>query len=137
MRMSNWNPIEHQLRSWKPRGPSGRLRDRLFPANDQAIIESPSAFGGRWAWLAPVMGCFLAMMVVSGSRNSQLGVISAAPTNWLAAVASNQSYAAYIAAGFHSEQNSLQQDPIEWTNGTRAVDRLTPVPLAKTNSLIQ
>jgi hypothetical protein len=135
--MNNWNLTEDQLRSWKPRSPSSRVKARLFPGEETAVIESPSPFGGRWTWLAPVMGCCLALLVVSGSRSNQLGFASGAhTTDWLAAVASNQSYAAYIVGGFHSEQNSLQQDPIEWTNGPRTSARTGSIPLAKTNSLI-
>ena len=133
--MKDWSQIEQQLRSWKPRSPSPALKARIFNQG-QGLIESPSPFSGRWTWLAPVMGCFLAIMVVSGARNSQLGEWSRTHTiNWLAAVASNQSYAAYIEASFHSEQNSLQQDPIQWTNG-RTSSAVSPVLLAKTNSLI-
>jgi hypothetical protein len=134
--MNDWNQIEQQLRSWKPRTASAGLRARVF-GDGQGLIESPSPFSGRWTWLAPVMGCFMALLVVSGARNNQLGEWSRTPTtNWLAAVASNQSYAAYISTSFHSEQNSLQQDPIEWTNRPRTSGSFGPVLSANTNSLI-
>ena len=140
--MNHWNPLEHQLRGWKPRRPSAGLRERLFPASGGGVgvgvgvVESPSAFGGGWAWLAPVMGCFLIVMVLSGSRTAQLGYAGAAVnTNWLEAVARNQGYASYAAAGFHSEQNSLQKDPIEWTNTPRMSGEVKSFPLNKTNSL--
>jgi hypothetical protein len=101
------------------------------------VKESPSPFDARWAWLAPVMGCFLAMMVVSATRSSQIDGLSARPApDWFTAVASNQSYAAYIVSGFHSELNSLQKDPIEWTKGPQPAQEANPVLLAKTNSLI-
>jgi hypothetical protein len=135
--MSNWNPIEDQLSSWAPRGPSAKLKRRLFGVPESGLSEVLSPFGGRWTWLAPVMGCFLVMMVISGTRSYELGYLSARPrTDWLSAVTSNQSYAAYIASAFHSEQNSLQKDPIEWTNGPRTSREVGPVLLAKTNSLI-
>jgi hypothetical protein len=130
--------MEQQLRSWKPRSPSAKLKERLFPSTEPLIVEAPGAFSGRWGWVAPVMGCFLALMAVSGSRSNQIVWISShRNTDWLSAVTSNQSYAAYIAVGFHSEQNSLQQDPIEWTNRPRSSSQVGSVPLAKTNSLIQ
>ncbi len=125
--------MEHQLRSWRPRGPSAKLKARLFPGTDP-IPETPLVFGGRWAWLAPVMGCFLVMMVLSESRSNQLGYMAGrSNTDWLAAVARDQSYAAYAAAGFHSEQNALQKDPIEWTNAPRLPDEVDSVNLPKTN----
>jgi len=80
------------------------------------------------------MGCFLVMMVVSGSRNPQLTWSKTSTADWLAAVASNQGYAAYAAAGFHSEQNSVQ-DPIEWTNRSRSSGEVGSIQPAKTNSL--
>lgn len=130
--------MEHRLRCWKPRGPSAKLRARLFPGSEQVLIESPSAFGGRWAWFAPVMGCFLAMMVITGSRNEQMGYLSAGPkTDWLTAVANNQAYAAYIVSGFHSEQNAVQRQPIEWTNGSRVSRTPGSLMVPATNSLIQ
>jgi hypothetical protein len=135
--MNDWNPMEHQLRFWTPRSPSAKLKARLFPGAEQMVMESPSPFGGRWAWLAPVMGCFLAMMVISGARSNQLDYLSARPaTDWVSAVASNQSYAAYIVSGFQGEQNSPRKDPIEWTNGPRPFRAVSSVLLAKTNSLI-
>ena len=94
------------------------------------------ALNARWAWLAPVMGCFLAMLVVSGARNGQDTSFGAPTTNWLAAVASNQSYAAYIEGSFHSGQNALQKDLVAWTNGPRSPGELRSFPLGKTNSLI-
>lgn len=134
--MTNGNPVEHQLRSWKPRSPSVKLKRRLFGEAEQAS-PCASGLGGRWGWLAPVMGCFLAMVVVSGSRTGQDGGFSAAPpTNWLAAATSNQSYAAYIAGTFHSDQNALQKDLIAWTNGPRGSGAVRSFPLGKTNSLI-
>lgn len=90
----------------------------------------------RWAWLAPVMCCFLAMMIMTGSHNPQFGYIAGGGhTDWLTAVTANQNYAAYIAAGFHSEQNALQKDPIEWTNVPRRSEPIVSAPI--TNRLIR
>ena len=137
--MTDWNPMEQQLRSWKPRSPSAKLKERLFPASEPLIVEAPGAFSGRWGWVAPVMGSFLALMAVSGSHSTQIVSYSShGTTDWLSAATSNQSYAAYFAAGFHSEQNSLQQDPIEWTNRPRSSGQIGTIPVANTNhSLIQ
>ncbi len=136
--MNDWNSLENQLASWTPRRPSPRLKARLFPERSQALAESPSPFDARWAWLAPVMGCFLMLLVISGSRTNQMGGFgSGRTTNLLATVASNPGYAAYIVAGFHSEQNSLQKDLIEWTNGARVSDEPRKVLRVATNSLIR
>lgn len=130
--------MENQLRFWKPRSPSARLRARLFPGAEQVMIATSHGVGGRWAWLAPVMGCFLVMMVVSSSRQHQFGYLSASPkTDWLTAVTSNQQYAAYVAASFHTEQNSFHNEPIEWTNGPRIRRAPASITLPATNSLIR
>jgi hypothetical protein len=82
------------------------------------------------------MCCVLAMMVVTGSRSSQLAYLTGGgPTDWLTAVAAHQSYAAYISADFHSEQNALQKDPIQWTNGSQRSEPIVSAPA--TNRLIR
>lgn len=81
------------------------------------------------------MGCFLAMMVVSSSRSSHLGGLTEGLTpDWFSAVASNQSYAAYVAADFHSGQNALQHAPIEWAGEPRIARALVPVSFQATNT---
>jgi hypothetical protein len=100
-------------------------------------LESPSAFSGGWAWFAPVMACCLAMMVISSARTNQIGYLSGRqPTDWLTTVASNQSYAAYIASDFHSEQNALQKEPIELTREVHHPTDPRIGPLLATNSLM-
>lgn len=134
--MNNWNVTEHQLRSWKPRGPSAKLKARLFPGSGEAAgAVLPGVAGPRWAWLAPVMGCFLAMMVVSNSRSNHVsGLSGALATDWLSAVTSNQSYAAYVASEFHSGQNALQNAPIEWAGEPRLPSGFIPAVFQATNT---
>ena len=82
------------------------------------------------------MGCFLVLLVVSSAHTGRLNYLPAAPiTDWPAIVASNQSYSAYIEAGFHSEQNSPRRELIEWTNAPRASEGTRFVPGPGTNSL--
>ena len=101
------------------------------------MAEEAPDVRGRWAWLAPVMGCFLVLMVVSGATTNHLGYLStASPTDWPATVARNQSYAAYIEASFHSEQNSPRNEPIAWTNAAGVPRGPRLVPSRVTNSLI-
>lgn len=101
-------------------------------------MEWSAWFGGKWAWMAPVMGCFLVFLVVSSAHTSRLACLRAGPiTDWTATVASNQSYAAYIVAGFNSGQNSPQREPIEWTNAPRASEGNRRVPELGTNRFIR
>lgn len=135
--MNEWNQLENQLHSWIPRGPSPKLKSTLFPEIAEEAVAVPGALGAKWAWLAPVMGCFLVLMVLSG-RGGHLSYLSPRrSTNWLAMVASNQSYAAYIVADFHSEQNGLQKEPIEMSLGQPTSERVRPFSPANTNSLIR
>jgi hypothetical protein len=130
--------MEHLALSWKPRNPSPKLRAQLFAEGPEEVLpDATLVLGSRWAWLAPVMGCFLMLMVVSGTRNSQLEYLAGGQhTDWVSAVVRDQTYAAYVAAGFHSEQNALQKEPIAWTNTPRSTSRAGSVLLTTTNSPI-
>ncbi len=134
--MNNWNLTEHQLRSWKPRNPSPRLKARLFSGVADPVRTAPEgAVEPRWAWLAPVMGCFLAMMVVSSSRSTHLeGLTGGLTPDWFSAVTRDQSYAAYVAAGFHSGQNALQNSPIEWAGEPHVPQGIVPASFHATNT---
>jgi hypothetical protein len=78
------------------------------------------------------------LLVISGAHNNRLAYLAAeGPTNWLATVASNQSYASYIGVGFHSEQNAPAKEPIEWTLAARPSRTPGVLPSPITNSLIR
>jgi hypothetical protein len=84
------------------------------------------------------MGCFLVLLVVSGSHTNRLAYLSAErATDWPATVARDQSYAAYMPGSFHSELNSLQKEPIEWTNAARVPTEPAAFPRLTTNTLIR
>lgn len=84
------------------------------------------------------MGCFLVLLVISGTHANHLAYLgTASSTDWPTTVAGNQSYAAYIAAGFHSEQNALKSDRMELSLGTPAPAILPVEPSQITNSLIR
>lgn len=87
------NPLETQLRSWRPRRPSARLKRRLFGFS----------FGPGAAWivgsLTPAAACALLTLNIWGSRSAMPGV----PLPVL--VASNWNQAAYVQDGFADKQN--------------------------------
>jgi hypothetical protein len=112
--MKSSNPLENQLRSWKPRQPSARLKAEIFGASGEPAAEFPTHLGAKWAWFAPVMGCLLVLTVISGSRSPHWNYANAAKeADWLSLAASNQSISAYIVSDFHSEQNSPEL--VEWS----------------------
>ena len=123
------------MRSWTPRRPSAKLRSRIF--SGAPTIEVPSvAFGEPWRWLAPVMGLFLFVAIVSGPRNGQIDYLTAIGTNDLLAPLRNDRGYAYVMTSFHSKQNTLE-DSLEWTSRQRFISSTASLPLLNTNSLKQ
>src|ERR1043165_3662392 len=102
--MSNWNPWENQLRSWKLRPASAKLRESLFARTAPAPDEHWFAAWGNWRWLAPALGCFVLSLTLLSPPSSQIGYLAEGGTNLLVGLG-NQRYAAYLVDGFHSRQN--------------------------------
>lgn len=104
------------MRSWKPRQPSARVKAALFGGEPEPAATTRENAGGltaRWFWLTPVMGCFLLFIGLS-TRNEHLG--ARADEAGLTPMMESETYAAYIRASFHSDQNGLQTERMEWTN---------------------
>src|SRR5688572_6374659 len=104
--MNEMNPLETQLRSWKPRRPSARLEQRLFPRPQPAQQPAQRAL----PWLAPAMACLLFATLALHPPGTSLP--GSQPL--MAVILSNQSYAAYLPGSFQREQN--RWDTFEWTN---------------------
>lgn len=102
--MKETNSLETQLRSWRPRRPSARLKRRLFgfsfPAGTAWIAGS----------LAPATVCAL---LTAGILNMRGGV-SYRPAHEL--VASNLSDVAFTIDGFASPQNHWSSVTFDSTN---------------------
>lgn len=105
--MKEMNLSEAQLRSWKPRHPSARLKRRLFPR--------AGMHGAAWilGWLAPATASLLLAVTVFNQGN---GVPAGPPHHeaMIAMLLSNQSCAAYVSS--LGEQNAPHPDTFEWTN---------------------
>ena len=110
------NPLETQLRSWKPRRPSARLERRLFPARNPSARPAPALA----QWLAPAMACLLFATLALHPPGSS--VPGSQPL--LAVILSNQSYAAYLPGSFQREQN--RWDTFEWTNHGQSGSSVAP-----------
>ena len=115
--MNEMNPLEAQLRSWTPRPPSARLERRLFAGPVETRPMSPS-----WVhWFAPAMACLLfATLAVNNPRDPLLP----GGSPMLAAIMSNQSYAAYLPGSFQRAQN--RWDTFEWTNQGHSGSSVAP-----------
>ena len=143
--MSHWNPLENQLRSWKPRAPSPSLEARLFP---QPPLET--AAGGleagllrqrrhdpdAWHWLAPAMAVFVLGVFAFGNHPGALEHFNPPPsaTALTTAALEQPAMSTYFASVRHSDNNALRST-FEWTNGSHSL-RTAP-PMAQTNTVIQ
>ena len=105
--MNETNLPETQLRSWRPRRPTARLKRRIFSSNPDSV--APSA---RWFWgcLAPAAACalFTMMALDSGTGLTERPLISN--------ILSNQNYAAYASGDGQIPQNHLAAVTFDWTN---------------------
>jgi len=140
--------VERQLRSWTPRGPSPKLKARLFAPSLQPSASASVAVDGSnehpgngttWHWLSPAMAVFFLGVFLYGNEAGLLHQFHASPAPSLtstaaAAVLSQPEYATYYASVRHSENNALR-NTFEWTNGSSSLT--TAPPMAPTNSVIQ
>lgn len=96
--------LEKQLRSWRPRRPSRRLKWRLFGF----------AFGPGSAWvlgsLGPAAACALLTFGIFNSHNN----LTYSPVHEL--LASNWSDATFVSDGFADKQNHWSSVTFESTN---------------------
>ena len=93
--MNEMSPLERHLRTWVPRPPSARLKNRIFapqPPRLRLAFSPP--------WMAPAFACALLVLVVSAQRNPVHAPGASANGGLFAMVLSNRSEAPYLAAGY-------------------------------------
>ena len=120
MNMNEWNHLESQLKCWKLRAPSVRLKSRLFPSEPAraADVSWPAAR----PWLVPALAVGLVVMLVSQGIYPQWGALGGSQSsNVLATVALNQPLLAsyYIRSPQHDR--NLWHMSFELTNETQAL----------------
>jgi len=68
------------LRSWIPRRPSDKIKQRLFP---RAIEPAPATQAGPlwpvWAWLVPAAAACAFVLMVAGTRQEKLTCLAVVP----------------------------------------------------------
>ena len=120
--MKETNPLETQLRSWRPRRPSTRLKWRLFGFS----------FGSGRAWmvgtLAPATACIMLTLGALGSHGG-IGISSSSAINGL--VASNWNEAAFVLDGFADKQNHLACATFDSTNRSGFGSNMSSFPPLK------
>src|SRR5260221_7403099 len=119
--MNDSDLVESQLRKWKLRQPSERLRESLF-GERLMTSETIASFrlGEFWRWLLPVMGCFLLVIVSLSPRPNQ---------------ANRQTEARMAFNDPNTEQNKVPHATLEWTFGTRSSSSMASFIDFKTNTL--
>jgi hypothetical protein len=121
------NELEMQLRSWAPRRPAAKLKERLLALESTAgdvdsAIGSASPMeplsGFRLSWLAPVTVSLVLAAVLFSQHTSPAISGTTSNTPMVAMILSNQSAAAYLPGTFHRAQNEIRNRTFEWTNGS-------------------
>ncbi|MEO5804627.1 MAG: hypothetical protein ABIR24_13965 [Verrucomicrobiota bacterium] len=138
--------LENLLASWTLRGPSAKIRDRLFAA------ESAAASADRRLsvnWLAPLTVCALTMLVMWGGRPHSAAHLGAPDTNLFFASITMNSVTSWnsansLKAAFNLSQADMNLEQNVWrmatftsTNLGQTPSSMDSLPSRKTNSLMR
>ena len=145
--MSDWNSLETQLRTWRPRQPSPELRERIFarPAVARPAVSAAAPgersfrVGELFRWLVPVLGCFLLVAATLSTRNPAREPARVIGTNFTLAQA-NCEEASLIFAQHpdHSDINAVPERHFEWSVGLPVIKPSVAAQIISyTNKLIQ
>jgi hypothetical protein len=115
------NPLEVQLKSWKPRKPSAKLERMLV---DARAAEPHHA--NRFAWLLPATACLLFAGMAINQRGGTTVSVTSGHEDLALMSLSNQSYAAYLPGNAQSQRNHWAT--FEWTNGGGFNSSRNPFP---------
>ena len=155
------NDLEMQLRSWAPRRPSAKVKERIFAqartvacaagapntAREARALPfadyTPAAFFTQHAsritrWLKPTSFRWLApvtaaLFLTCILLNQRSAPMATPSSSPLIAMilSSNQSAAAYLPGSFQREQNGLPSDTFEWTNGSGSTSSISSLSESK------
>ena len=143
--MNEMNDLEMQLRSWAPRRPSAKVKERIFspnraselvPVHPIILIAEHASRLTQWLkptsfrWLAPVMAGLFLTCILLNQRNAPMASPATAPLIAMI-LSSNQSAAAYLPGSFQQEQNRLPSDTFEWTNGSGSTSSISSLSESK------
>lgn len=139
------NDLEMQLRSWAPRRPSAKVKQRIFSATrsaeftpvhpimllaDRASRLAQMVKPTSFRWLAPAMAALFLTCIILNQRNAPMASPATAPLIAMI-LSSNQSAAAYLPGSFQREQNRLPADTFEWTNGSGSTSSISSLSESK------
>jgi hypothetical protein len=140
--MNEKNDLEMQLRSWAPRRPSAKVKQRIFSANksaefaevhpiillaDRASRIAQALKPGSFRWLAPVMAGLFLVCVILNQRNAPMA--STGTGAFVAFFSSNQ-IAACLPGSYQPQQNRIP-DTFESTNGSGSTSSISSLSESK------
>jgi hypothetical protein len=96
--MKTTEELDNELQAWSPRGPSARLRDRIFGASE---VEPAPA----WPRLAFASAVAVALLLAICQAPSAAGMRGSVNSAMLAAAISNQDAAVYLVSSASQERN--------------------------------
>jgi hypothetical protein len=114
------NMLENQLRSWKPRRPSPRLKRELFGATVRREVVTLSL-----RWMAPAGACLLLAMGII-RQDPSLAIRSSGTGPLLGLVSNNISYTNVLPHNRSSGDNNVLPAKFEWTNGGTFTSNVGP-----------
>jgi hypothetical protein len=120
--MNDWNRLENQLRSWKPRQPSPGLKARLFP-NGSAGVESELSWATALHWFAPA----LAVLCLSTF------MLARPPGNFTVPSALSLVSCDYVAAA-PGDHNIWPRATFDWTNSSGSTSTTPSLDFLSTNN---
>ena len=146
--MNEMKDLEMQLRSWAPRRPSAKVKQRIFSANKSAefapvypiilLADHASRIAhalkpASFRWLAPAMAGLFLVCIILNQRNAPTatGPIFGAGSINLETILSNQSVVAYRSGSFEREQNRVPSATFESTNGSGSTSSISSLSESK------
>ena len=120
MNENEMNLLENQLRSWKPRRPSPKLKRRLFgpTVRREAITLS-------LRWMAPAAACLLLAMGIV-RQDSSFSMHSSGTGPLLGLISNNLIYTNILPHNRSSGDNAVLPARFEWTNGGTFTSNVSP-----------
>lgn len=142
--MNHWNPWETALRSWTPRPPSSRVKERLFGrGRETASLRARDADTARtgvetrqtWPALAPALAVFMLFAFLAGQGPDLASPGGSLPAMQQLIGGGEREVTTFASLGssMHSPHNNLQKATFEWTNESPSLT--TSQPISGTNSL--
>jgi hypothetical protein len=138
------NDLEMQLRSWAPRRPSAKVKQRIFAAGKSAEFAPVhpiillADYASRIAqalkptsfrWLAPAMAALFLTCMILNQRNAPM--TSSTTGSFIGVLSSNQSLVAQLSGTLEREQNRLPSATFEWTNGSGSTSSISSLSESK------